>query len=73
MIKLQSMSLEEIYEYAQNMTKIDEQKSLNALHYAAEKGHIPSQVLLGDIYSSGDIIEQDYDKSFYYYLKEKIK
>ena len=69
MIKLQSMSLEEIYEYAQNMTNIDEQESLNALHYAAEKGHIPSQVLLGDIYSSGDIIEQDYDKSFYYYLK----
>ena len=55
MIKLQSMSLEEIYEYAQNMTNIDEQESLNALHYAAEKGHIPSQVLLGDIYSSGDI------------------
>ena len=61
MKKLQLMSLEEIYEYAQNMKNIDEQESLNAFLYAAEKGHIPSQVLLGDIYSSGDIIEQDYD------------
>ena len=69
MKELQLMSLEEIYEYAKNMKNIDEQASLNAFIYAAEKGHTPSQVSLGDIYSLGEIIEQDYDKSFYYYLK----
>lgn len=48
-------------------------KGIAAYEQAAEKGDRIAMALLGDSYYSGDVVERDYDKAFYWYNRAADK